>query len=57
MFAFAYSHYIDIDLRVISEGFTPSYTDAKLDEMEKEAEPPRQDLVEKFEEEILPKNV
>ena len=39
-FAVACSHYIDIDLPMISEGFTPSYTDAELDEIEKEAEPP-----------------
>jgi len=42
---------------VISEGFTPGYTDAELDEIEKETEPPARDLAEKFEEEILPKNV
>ena len=57
MFAFARSHYIDIDLLMISEGFTPGYTDIELDEIEKEAEPPAWDLVEKFEEEILPKSV
>ena len=55
-FAVAHSHYIDIDLPVISEGFTPGYTDAELDEIEKEAEPPARDLAEMFEEEILSKN-
>ena len=35
-FAIACSHYIDIDLPVISEGFAPGYTDAELDEIEKE---------------------
>ena len=39
-FAIAHSHYINIDLPVISEGFTPGYTDAELDEIEKEAAPP-----------------
>ena len=39
-FAIACSYYIDIDLPVISEGFTPGYTDAELDEIEKEAAPP-----------------
>ena len=39
-FTIARSHYIDIDLPVISEGFTPGYTDAELDEIEKEAAPP-----------------
>jgi len=56
-FVVARSHYIDIDLPVISEGFAPRYTDVELDEIEKEAEPPVWDLEEKFEEEILPKNV
>ena len=44
VFAIAHSHYINIDLSVISEGFTPSYTDAELDEIEKEAAPLVQDL-------------
>ena len=56
-FAVARSHYIDIDLPVISEGFTPSYTDTELDEIEKEAAPPAQDLAKKVGEEILPKGV
>ena len=56
-FAIARSHYINIDLPVISEGFTPSYTDAELDEIEVEAELPMQGLVRKFKEDILPKNV
>ena len=45
------SHYIDIDLLVISEGFAPGYTDAELDEIEKEATLPAQHLAEKVEEE------
>ena len=36
-FAIARSHYINIDLPMISEGFAPSYTDAELDKIEKEA--------------------
>ena len=40
MFAIARSHYINIDLSVISEGFTPGYTNTELDEIEKEATPP-----------------
>ena len=57
MFAIAHSHYINIDLPVISEGFTSGYTNAELDEIEKEAAPPAQDLAEKVGEEILPKGV
>ena len=56
-FAIARSHYINIDLLVISEGFAPGYTDAELDKIEKEAALPAQDLAEKVGEEILPKNV
>ena len=56
-FAIVHSHYINIDLPVISEGFAPSYTDAELDEIKKEAVLPEQDLAEKVGEEILPKNV
>ena len=37
--AVARSHYIDIDLSMISEGFASGYTDTELDEIEKEAEP------------------
>ena len=43
-FAIVHSHYINIDLPVISEGFVPGYTDAELDEIEKEAAPLVQDL-------------
>ena len=39
-FAIACSHYANINLPVISEGFVPGYTDAELDEIEKEAAPP-----------------
>ena len=56
-FAIAYSHYINIDLLVISEGFAPGYTNAELDKIKKEAAPPARDLAEKVEEEILPKSV
>ena len=57
MFTIVCSHYINIDLPVISECFAPGYTDAELDEIEKEAAPPAQDLEEKVREEILPKGV
>ena len=56
-FTIAHSHYVNIDLLVISEGFTPSYTDAELDKIEKEVALPAQDLVEKVGEEVLPKGV
>ena len=42
---------------MINEGFMPGYTDAELDEIEKEAAPSTQDLAEKVGEEILPRGV
>ena len=56
-FTITCSHYIDIDLPVISEGFVPGYSDAELDKIEKEAALPAQDLAENVGEEILPKGV
>jgi len=57
MFTIVCSHYINIDLPVISECFAPGYTDAELGKIEKEAALPAQDLAEKVGEEILPKSV
>ena len=57
MFTVLCSHYIDIDLPVIIEGFVPGYTDTELDEIEKEPKPLMRDLVETFEEQNLPKSV
>ena len=56
-FTIAYTHYASIDLLVISEGFVPGYIDAELEEIEKEAAPPAQDLAGKIGEDILPKSV
>ena len=39
VFAITRSHYINIDLPVISEAFAPGYTNVELDEIEKEAAP------------------
>ena len=38
-FAIAHSHYENIDLATMSQGFTPIYTDAKLDVIEEEVAP------------------
>ena len=38
-FAIARSHYENIDLAMMSQGFTPIYTDAELDDIEKEVAP------------------
>ena len=38
-FVIACSHYENIDLATMSEGFTPVYTDAELEDIEKEVDP------------------
>ena len=38
-FAIARSHYENIDLATMSQGFAPVYTDAELDDIEKEVAP------------------
>ena len=35
-FAIAHSHYENIDLETISQGFAPVYSDAELEDIEKE---------------------
>ena len=39
-FMIAHSHYENIDLATMSQGFVPVYTDAELDDIEKEMAPP-----------------
>ena len=38
-FAITHSHYKNIDLAMMSQGFMPIYTDVKLDDIEKEVAP------------------
>ena len=38
-FAIARSHYENIDLATMSQGFTPVYSDAELEDIEKEVAP------------------
>ena len=38
-FVIAHSHYENIDLATMSQGFVPIYTDAELDDIEKEVAP------------------
>lgn len=38
-FTIARSHYVNIDLPVISVGFAPGYNDVDLDKIEKEVAP------------------
>ena len=38
-FVIAHSHYENIDLATMSQGFAPVFTDAELDDIEKEVAP------------------
>ena len=54
-FAVARSHYDrEINLEVMSQGFTPVYEDAELDEMEKAVAPLAWNLTNRLKEEVLP---
>ena len=52
-FAIAHSHYENIDLATMSQGFVPIYTDAELDIIEEEVAPLACDLSTKIEDEII----
>ena len=45
----AHSHYQNIDLAMMSQGFMPVYTDVELDNIEKEVAPLAHDLSAKIE--------
>ena len=54
-FAVAHSHYAqEINLEVISHGFTPIYDDDELDEMEKAVAPLAWNQANRLKEEVLP---
>ena len=53
-FAIAHSHYENIDLAMMSQGFAPVYTDVELDDIEKEVAPLAHHLSAKIEVEIIP---
>ena len=52
-FMIARSHYENIDLETMSQGFMPGYSDTKLEDIEKEVAPLAQDLSAKIEDEII----
>ena len=56
-FAIAHSHYENIDLATMSQGFTLVYTDTELDDIKKEVAPLVHDLSAKIEDEIIPQRV
>ena len=53
-FTIARSHYENIDLATMSQGFAPGYSDVELENIEKEVAPLAQDLSTKIEDEIVP---
>ena len=53
-FMIARSHYENIDLAIMSQGFAPVYTDAELDDIKKEVAPLVDNLSAKIEDEIIP---
>ena len=54
-FVVTHSHYDrEINLEVMSQGFTPIYEDAELDEMEKVVAPLARNLANRLKEEVLP---
>ena len=52
-FAITHSHYENIDLAMMSQGFMPVYTDAELDDIKKEVAPLAHDLSANIEDEII----
>ena len=54
LFIIARSHYENIDLAMMSQGFAPVYTDTEMDNIEKEVAPVAHDLSAKIEDEIIP---
>ena len=53
-FAIARSHYENNDLATMSLGFAPGYSEAELEDIEKEVAPLAHDLSAKIEDEIIP---
>ena len=54
-FTIAHSHYDkEINLKVMSQGFTPVYEDPELDKMEKVVAPFARDLADRLKEMALP---
>ena len=56
-FVIARSHYENIDLVTMSQGFAPVYTDVELDDIEKEVSTLAHELSTKIEDEIIPQGV
>ena len=56
-FVITHSHYKNINLATMSQGFTLGYSDAELEDIEKEVAPQTQDVSTKIEDDVIsPKN-
>ena len=53
-FAIAHSHYENIDLATMSQGFVLGYSEAELEEIEESVAPLAQNLSIKIEDEVIP---
>ena len=53
-FVIAYSHYENIDLAMMSQGFALGYSEAKLEDIEETVALLAQDLSIKIEDEVIP---
>ena len=56
-FALTRSHYENIDLATMSQGFAPIYIDIELEDIEKEVAPLALDLSTKIHDEIIPQEI
>ena len=56
-FTIACSHYENIDLATMSQGFAPVYTDAELDDIEKEVAPRRMTFLPRYKMKSSPREV
>ena len=56
-FMIAHSHYEHIDLEMMSQGFTPGYSNTELEDIEEEVAPLAHDLSAKIEDEIIPPKI
>jgi hypothetical protein len=54
VFAVAHSHYENINLEAMSQGFTPGYEDDELERIEEIATASAQNLSDKMEDEVVP---
>jgi hypothetical protein len=57
LFTIARSHYENIDLATMSQGFAPSYFDAELEQIKHEVVPLAQDLAADIKDEVIPQGV